>query len=264
MEPVPIDFVSGGDCLHGKFFPAAGSGPAATLLLVPGWPGNPDDVLSLGALLSPQGVNVCMFNLRGTYGSEGVWGLANTLEDIGAAWSLLNRADMQARFGFDAAGLALGGYSYGGGMALAYAAQDPGVRRVVSVAGNDHAAFVRELSRNSELATRFQGFLLSALAPQGPVRFDPDVVLQEFRERQDVYGLQENAEKLADRSILLIGGWEDTDIRVEQVLVPFYRALKRAGAADVTFLVYHAGHDFSTARGQLAAGIRDWLQREGP
>jgi len=46
-------------------------------------------------------------------------------------------------------------------------------------------------------------------------------------------------------------------------MLPLYRALKRAGAADVTFLVYHDGHSFGRIRARLAADIAAWLS-EGP
>lgn len=85
MEPVSVEFVSEGSCVHGRFFAAVGTVPATTLLLVPGWPGEPDDVLGLGALLAEQGINVCMFNPRGLQQSEGISSHANVLQDIGAA-----------------------------------------------------------------------------------------------------------------------------------------------------------------------------------
>jgi hypothetical protein len=77
-----------------------------------------------------------------------------------------------------------------------------------------------------------------------------------------VYGLRENAAKLADRSILLIGGWEDVEVTIDQYLLPLYRALRGAGAAKVTFLVYHTDHDFSNVRQRLASDIAGWLLRD--
>jgi pimeloyl-ACP methyl ester carboxylesterase len=260
MEPVRIEFMSEGACVSGRFFPAAGA-PAATVLLVPGWPGNADDVLGLGEALSGRGINVCMFNPRGLHQSEGTASFPNTLQDIGAAWYWLGQADVQRRLGVDPIRLALGGYSYGGGMAMAYAARDSGVRRLISIAGNDHGEFIRACKRNATFAEAVRAYLLSTRAPQGPARFDPEAVLQELAEHQEVYGLRENAANLADRTVLLIGGWEDVEVSVEQILLPLYRALKRAGAADLTFLVYHDDHSYSTVRERLASDIRSWLLR---
>jgi dipeptidyl aminopeptidase/acylaminoacyl peptidase len=263
MESMRIEFLSEGDCVRGRFFRARGEAAATTLLLAPGMPGNPNDVMGLGAALSPEGINVMMFNPRGMHQSEGTHTFAHTLQDIGAAWRWLQQADIRARFGIDAERLVLGGASYGGGMALSYAAGDPSVRRVIAMVPNDHAEFIREFRRNPVFAETVRRDLLSMVAPQGPMRGDVEADLQELAGHQDVYGLRENAAKLADRSILLIGGWEDDNTTVEQCQLPFYRALRRAGAADVTFLVYHADHQLGAARGRLVADIRAWLQAAG-
>jgi pimeloyl-ACP methyl ester carboxylesterase len=264
MEPVSIEFISEGACVRGRFFSAVGMGTVTTLLLVPGWPGNPNDVLDLGALLAEQGINVCMFNPRGLHMSEGISSFANTLQDIGTAWQWLRQAGVQSQFAVDTTRLILGGYSYGGGMAMAYAARDSSVRRVISIAGNDHGEFAREMQRNAAFAEGIRHMLLSTLAPEGPARFDVEAGIQELIDHQDVYGLRENAANLADRSILLIGGWEDEGVTIDQYLLPLYRALGNAGAAKVTFLVYHTDHEFSNVnvRQRLAYDIAAWLVRD--
>lgn len=260
VAAVPVQFRSGGALVHGRFF-AAGTTPEATLLLVPGWPGNPEDVLGFGALLAPKGINVMMFNPRGLHASEGTFSFANALDDIGAAWDWLQTPDAQRQLRIDPARVALGGHSFGGGMALAYAARDSRVRRVVSIGGNDHGEFIREIQRNPKMAEAVRAMLSRTRAPSGPARFAPDAGLQELADHQDVYGIRENAGKLADRAVLLIGGWEDTAVTIDQFILPVYRALKRAGGADVTMLAVHDTHNFAATRSRLASDIHDWLLR---
>jgi pimeloyl-ACP methyl ester carboxylesterase len=262
MEPVSIEFVSEGACVRGRFFAAAGITLETTLLLVPGWPGNPNDVLGLGSLLAEQGINVCMFSPRGLHHSEGIHSHANTLQAIGAALQWLRRADVQERFEVDTTRLVLGGHSYGGGMAMAYAARDSSVRRVISIAGNDFGEFSRETQRNAAFAEDFRRWMLSTRRPEGPAQFDYDAGLQELIDHKDIYGLRENAANLADRSILLIGGWEDEEVTIDQFILPLYRALRGAGAAKVAFLVYHTDHEFSNVRQRLAHDIAGWILQE--
>ena len=50
---------------------------------------------------------------------------------------------------------------------------------------------------------------------------------------------------------------------MEDSLLPLYRALRSAGAEDVTFLAYHAGHSFSTARDRIHEDLVEWIYR-GP
>jgi dipeptidyl aminopeptidase/acylaminoacyl peptidase len=186
---------------------------------------------------------------------------AGTLKSIGAALRWLRQPDVQRRFSVNTASVALGGHSYGGGMVMVYAAGDPQVRRVISIAGNDFGEFIREIQQNAPLAEEFRSMMRRTRAPEGPARFDLEGDLKELAEHQEVCGLRENAAKLTDRSILLIGGWEDAQITVDQHLLPLYRALKRARAADVTVLVYHDDHEFGRVRARLASEIRDWLLR---
>lgn len=264
VAAVPVQFASGGATVHGRFFAAEGTKPEATLLLVPGFPGNPDDVLGFGALLAPKGINVLMFNPRGLHASEGTFSFANTLDDIAAAWRWLQTPDAQREFKIDPARLAIAGHSFGGGMAMAYAARDAGVRHVISIAGNDHGEFVREVQRNPKLAEEVRAMLARTRAPAGPARLGADDGLQELARGQDVYGLRENAGRLADRRVLLIGGWEDMQVTIDQYLLPLYRALKRAGGADVTFVAVHDNHNFVASRSYLASQMHDWLLRGLP
>lgn len=142
---------------------------------------------------------------------------------------------------------------------MANAAADPEVRRVISLSGNYHGYFIRRVLTGPPFAMDILQWIRSTREPEGPARFDPDADLRELAFHQEVYGLSENAGRLADRSILLCSGWEDRGATVEDVLLPFYRSLKAAGASDVTFHVYHANHGFETVREQLAADIRRWL-----
>ncbi len=260
MEPVSIEFISEGASVHGRFFPAIGAAEPTTLLFVPGW--GIDDDLGLGPLLAEKGINFFTFNPRGVHTSEGIHTHPGTLQDIAAALQWLRQAQVQMRFKVDTARIVLGGYSYGGGMAVAYTARDTSVRRVISVAGNDHGEFARELQRNSFFADGFRSWLLSTRAPEGWARFDLEANLQELFDHPDIYGLRENAAKLTDRSLLILGGWEDKGPTIDQYLLPLYRALKSAGARDVTFIVYHTDHSFGNVRQRLASDIGDWLLRD--
>jgi pimeloyl-ACP methyl ester carboxylesterase len=262
MEPVSIEFISEDECVRGRFFQAVGEDQPTTLLLVPGWPGTLDDFLGLGPILSRQGINVLEFSPRGLPPSEGIYSHTKALKDIAAAMQWLQQAQVQERFKVITARIVLAGYSNGGGLALAYAARDPSIRRVISFAGNDFGEFARQMQRDAAFAEGMRAWLLSTRAPEGLARFDLDADLQELMAHPDIFGASENAEKLADRSILIFGGWEDQGPTIDQYQLPLYRALKGAGAEKVTFIVYHTDHSFGNVRHRLAADIVEWILRE--
>jgi dienelactone hydrolase len=258
-ESVAVAIESEGFEMRGRFFPASEAGPHATVLLIPGYPGNPDDVLGMGARLSRQGINVLMVNPRGMHQSEGTFTFAGSLRDIDAAFRWLRTAEVMDPYNIDTTNIFLGGYSWGGGMSLAYAATNPQAQRLISIAGNDHGEFIREFQRNEPYAEMIMDMLRSTIAPEGPVRSDLEATTQELVEGEEVYGLRENANRLSNRSILLVGGWDDTGVTVDRILLPFYRALEEHGAEDVTFLVYHDDHGFGEVRDELAADIATWI-----
>ncbi|HEX9091860.1 MAG TPA: hypothetical protein VF831_10245 [Anaerolineales bacterium] len=267
MEPIPIEITCEGDCMHGRFFPAMGVENPVTMLFVPGWPADPEDFLGLGPRLSQQGINVTEMIPRGQQASEGIYTHFNALKDIGSTLTWLKQSGTQAPFKVDRAKLVLAGYSNGGGLAMAYAASDPGVRYLVSCAANDFGQFAREVVHHRTVAKNIRmeevlGYLWSTQAPIGSVRFDPEPVLQELINHPDVFGLRENAGKLADRSILMFGGWEDQGPTIENYQLPLYRALKAKGAQKVTFIVYHTTHNFGNMRERLAADIVEWIHQQ--
>lgn len=144
-------------------------------------------------------------------------------------------------------------------MALAYAARDPSVTRIFSVAGTDHGQFIRQYESDPEFATMVDGILASTAAPSGPIRFDVEYGLRELAAGQDVYGLVENAAELSRRDIFIAGGWEDQNVTIEATLLPLYRALRSAGAEAVRFETYHANHSFAGVRDHLHRDLIDWI-----
>ncbi len=262
MKPARVGVDSDGLRLDGCFYQAQKRGPHPTLLLIHGWPGSPTDVLGMGERLVKHGINVLVASPRGMHESEGTNTFAGTLRDIGACLLWLRTPEISERFQIDTAIIILGGHSFGGGMAMAYAATDSSVRRVISIAGTDHGEFIREYERNESYASMFREMLESTQAPSGPIHFDLKFGLRELMDGMKVYGLRENAGKLSDRAILLIGGWEDVSTTVDQFMLPLYRSLKNAGAEDVTFLVYHDSHGFGRVRDRLAVDIVDWIERD--
>lgn len=177
---IPVGFVCHGDSIQGRFFPSALADPLGTLILVPGWPGDPQDVLGLGAILAGSDINVLVFNPRGMHASEGTFSFANSLEDIGAALEWLKQAETRDRFHVDTTAIVLGGHSFGGAIALAYAAADSSVRHVISIAGNDLGWYIRKMVAEPQYGDAMRRMLLSTKSPNGPVRFDLEAGLRDF------------------------------------------------------------------------------------
>ncbi|UCG92482.1 MAG: alpha/beta fold hydrolase [candidate division WOR-3 bacterium] len=258
-EPINISFNSDGYELKGKFYPAGGKGTFPTVLLLQGFPGNEKDVIGLGQKVSLSGINAFTFNYRGTHKSEGQFNLENTIDDIQAALDYLHKEEIVRKFKIDTSNIILCGYSYGGGMGLTFAANHPEIRRIISIVGTDHGEFIREYQRNESMAEMINDMFDGLKAPEGPVRFEGHKGLQELIDNVNLYDLRLSAPKLADREILLIGGWDDVNIMIENHLLPLYRVLKKEDALNVEFIAYHTDHSFRNVRDKLAEDIIEWI-----
>lgn len=261
---IPIDFLSGECKLKGRLHPAAGTAPFPTILLLPGFPGNEDDVLELGAQVGARGINVLTFNYQGTYQSEGVYSLRNTMQDISAGIEYLQQDDVVRQFDIDSNRFILGGYSYGGGMALAYAATHLKIKRVFSIAGTDHGEFARAYLRDTTFAEMIDEDFEALRFPAGPVRFAKKEVVAELTQNPDPYDLRLNAAALSNRDVLLIGGWDDPYSTIEDHVLPFYRALVACDAPNVRLMALQDSHAFEMSRGELARIVAEWVLRESP
>jgi pimeloyl-ACP methyl ester carboxylesterase len=261
MNAITVEFLSGTERVRGKFFPSNSSPPPATILMLPGWPGNPEDVLGLGERLSGLGFNLMLFNPRGLWESEGFHTHFNTLADIEAAYAWLRNAAVLEQFQIDIKRIVLAGYSYGGGMGLVYAARQPNIQRVIAIAANDHAELTRQMQADPSGAKSVRIYLWSTRIPDGPCRFDVEADLQELADNPKVFGLTENASLLADRSILLIAGEQDKNVPLKHCQ-SLYEALTAEGAERVTLHVYPTDHSFQHEEEHLAQDIARWIVQE--
>jgi len=140
------------------------------------------------------------------------------------------------------------------------------VRRLISISGGDAGEAAGELFADPSAARKMYSGIVHFGPPSpgdvSPVRVvDFDAEVEALKKSGNIYNLQDTAPGVADRSILLIGAWEDTNVTVDHTVLPYYRALKKAKANDVTFLVYHTDHWYGSVSRHLASDIRQWLGR---
>jgi len=264
---IPADILidRSGVLLKGKFYISEGEGKFPTVILLHGFPGNETDVLGLGSELSQAGINVMTFNYSGTHKSQGLYSFENTQKDIQAAFRFLHQPQNISKYKVDTKRVYLGGYSYGGGMALTYAANHPEIAVVFSIAGTDHGEFFREYFRNKEFAVMIDGMFEQLKAPSGPVRFAEGTMPKEttpeiIAESDSTIDLRRSAPLLAQKDILLIGGWDDQNVTIDHHILPLYRALNNMKAKNVEIVAFQDDHAFRNSRAELAQTIIQWLK----
>lgn len=249
-----ISFSSDGSVLHGRLYRAA-SAPAPTVVLLHGFPGGRADVLGFGGALSAAGWNALSFTFRGMYDSEGLYTLGHTVEDVSAALSYLRsrRELVQAD-----QPIAVLGWSGGGWTALMSAAQNDDISCAISVGGSNMAVWARQIVRD-EKGRQFWEGMLEEYASGSPARGRGKESVMELLEHSSDYDLITHAGALAQKPLLIVAGWKDQEITLEETVLPLVRALQAVGAPRLTPITLNDDHTFQETRSELHKEVTDWL-----
>lgn len=250
--------------LKGKFYIAEGEGKFPTAILLHGFPGNEKDVLGIGEKLSQAGINALTFNYSGTHKSEGKASHKNNLSDINAAFNFLYKSENISKYKIDTSIIYLGGWCHGGGLGLAFAVSHPEIHTVFAIAASDQGAFFSEYVSNPEMKGNIdEGF--AEMSSKGSVRFDVGALPHEIAEKgidkiNPALDLKKNAAALAQKNILLIGGWDDDLTTIDKFLLPLYRALNKEKAKNLTIAAFQDDHYFRKTKDEVAKAVIDWLR----
>jgi len=250
-------FDSHGSRLNAIVYLAQGEGPHPTVVLLHGYPGNEKN-LDLAQVLRRAGWNVLFFHYRGAWGSEGTYSVGNSLEDVESALAFLRSEESQAERRVDPGRIALVGHSLGGFLALETAVHDDSIHCVASIAGVNLGALGQAVVAHPEI----RGAVTAGLeAGTGPlVGTSGAALVDEITAHADSWDVTAQAPALAQRHLLLVGGYRDTTVPLADNQEPLVAALRAAGAPHVSELVLDDDHAFSGHRIALARALLAWLQ----
>jgi dipeptidyl aminopeptidase/acylaminoacyl peptidase len=262
QEPEDITIERDSVILKGKFYKAAGDDKKAVVLLLQGSPGNTTDVLGLGRSLSRSGINAITFNYSGSHQSTGKFSFPGCQADIAAALRFLRSPDVIVKFGIDTASIILAGYSFGGGMATAYAIRHKEINRVISIAGVDWGIYFDRYRSDPEMKRKLDSSIDNAIAA-GIFRFEPGCLPKDIGSGQKVldpsFYTARNAASLADKKFLIICGLNDANVTMDDYILPLYNALKAEKAGNVHLSPFEDDHTFSLSREKMSQTIYDWV-----
>ena len=110
---VVLHIPTGGVHVNGVAYVAAGRGPHPAVVLFHGLPGNEKN-LDLAQAIRRAGWTVVTLNYRGSWGSEGVFSFAHTLEDAHATLAYVRDLSTATKLRIDPARIVVAGHSMGG------------------------------------------------------------------------------------------------------------------------------------------------------
>ncbi|MBC8403373.1 MAG: hypothetical protein H8E14_17950 [Candidatus Marinimicrobia bacterium] len=260
LSPIKLTFDSKGAELHGVYYPGNLNEPTPTIILLHGYPGGRKGTLGLGDKLMKAGINALFFNSRGVYESEGIFTVGNYLQDVTAAANFLHSTVMTDSFGVDTTNLSILAYSFSGSIAFIGSIYNPSLKNVIAVEGGDFGHIAREFQTDEETLKAYKRTFSKTMSDSGQVKgLGPDVLANEIIQMEKQLDLVLNAEQLANKNILLIGGWKDEGT-LENHILPLFRALQKHKAKNVEIEMFNDGHRFKNVRDELADKIIEWIK----
>ncbi len=264
QEPEDVSIERDDVILKGKLYKAPGDDNKPVVILLQGSPGNTYDVLGLGKSLSMSGINAMTFNYSGSHQSTGTFSFPNCQADIGATFRFLHRPDVVEKFRIDTSAIILAGYSFGGGQATAYAIRHREVKRLISIAGVDWGIYFDQYRGNPEMKNSLDASIDKSISA-GTFRFEPGYLPKDIGSGQRVldpsFYTARNAASLADKDFLIICGLNDSNVTMDEYILPLYNSLQDAKARYVQLASFEDNHTFSLSREKMSRTICDWINR---
>ena len=258
-EVVDVNLISDGNILNAQIYLPDSINASHTLIMLHGYPGGEGDQLGLGKALSSYGINVLVFNYQGTWSSEGEFSFEASMNDVSNALRFLKENENIQRFNIDTSKIIVGGYSFGGAMALTEAIYNPGIKRIISIGGADESVFGNKMLSDARFRSMFEDMLRTTEYPEGPVKVDIDLHNEHWLSNLDKYDQVKHAKSLLNRDILFIFGWDDVDVIPEEHVLPLFRKLRSLNAENIRIESFMTDHSFRNIREEISQIIFKWI-----
>ena len=254
-----IKILSGDHTIYGIHYNGQSTSPRPSLLLLHGFPGGYHDVLDLGQKLSDDSINVFTLTLSGIAISEGVYADSSPIVDLRHALDFFFKPENIKKYNIDPDDFMIGGWSFGGGLALYTGSHDDRISRIISIAGFNGDAFLRKCEESAKFK-KFMTAIFTTYRLRGMVNFNPNELIEDLEAHREKFSPVDFADKIAAKPLLLFGCTDDAEVNLTDHILPYYYAIKSKGG-HVKFHVYQTGHRFGGYRNQLAMDISQWIKQ---
>jgi pimeloyl-ACP methyl ester carboxylesterase len=242
------DIPSHGARLNAIFYLASGRGPNPVVLLMHGFPGNEQN-MDLAYAIRRVGWNVLVPHYRGSWGSQGTFSFANSIEDTQSAIHFVREAENVKKYRIDPKRIVLIGHSMGGFMVAYAAANDSQILGVAMISAWNVGASMARASAKERLPT----FATAVPRLSGTTS---DGLAAEARQNSENWDYIKFAQALKGRPILIT---EAIDRNVDDNKA-MAQALRKAGNPNVSEAEMQTDHSYADHRIALQVTVVKWLE----
>ena len=188
--------------MNGLIYLTSGADAHPVVVFLHGYPGIEKN-LDLAQAVRRAGYQALYIDYRGMWGSGGTFSFTHGLEDAQAILSWVRAPENAAKYRLDARRIALVGHSFGGWLALMMAGREPPAVCVAALAAwNVGWAAQRFAAHADERASNLDDFRTTTDSNGGPVRANPNDLLNELVAHANAWDYLSQAPALGDRALL--------------------------------------------------------------
>jgi len=141
--------------------------------------------------------------------------------------------------------------------------ENTSIKKVISIAGADLSEIARMIKNDEYFRKYFENTMEERRLNSEMVRSQSGKEMsEELISTMDQYDFVKHAKQLAQKDILLIGGWQDKQSTLEGHILPLYRALQKNNAKNLEIEIFNDNHSFKNERDALANKIISWIKRK--
>jgi pimeloyl-ACP methyl ester carboxylesterase len=244
-----LSIPSAGNSLSALMYTANGKDKHPTLILAHGLPGNERN-LDVAQLVRARGWNVLYFNYRGSWGSSGVFGFENCVEDLVNAVAYCNR--YQDSLKIDTSRIVLLGHSMGAWASLRAMEKLPQVKKVFALSTANFFVNLKTVSTEQQFVT---------LGKEHPEYFESypmlttktfDILFTAWK-HLNFFDLTAIPASYKGKQIIML----DEDQRNKELA----NSVKNSGPLFFDYQVWDTDHSFSNKRASLANKVIEFLEK---
>ena len=232
-----------GDSIAAYAFIADGKKLKETIILLHGLPGN-DNQHDIAQSLRRTGRNVIHFNYRGSWGSQGEFLYANSLEDVDEIIEYLSQPKTQKTLRIKPNAFVLLGRSFGGGIALIKGSTNKKVKKIIAISSMNAGTRFKENHDKNDLKG-WEDYLNKQIM----LNVNPNEFLNEMIINRNIFNVITYKEHLKNKKVLII---EDTKNN--------FSWIKKL--TNIDYKLIKSDHSFISNRIHLTNTIINWLNKK--
>ena len=134
-------------------------------------------------------------------------------------------------------------------------------KQIATIGNVDLSVIGSQIKTDSVFRTSFIQFQKKGEYPAGPIKMNTEASIADWLNNLYRYDITKYSNKLVNKKILLIGGWQDLDAPIEDHILPLFRILNKTNKKNIKIILLDTDHSFSNVSNNLNQTLESWIKQ---